>query len=105
VGQGYTVEGQKTGEEKFGALQIEVIPDFEEDLRYWTRAPREATEPRQPDLAGLILPMLNDQRTPFELSLRSGDKLRSYPRNPIQTVPLTISDLVPPSTHIHLKVG
>jgi len=40
VGAGYTVEGQITGEEKFGGLQIEVIPVYRQDLKTWFRALR-----------------------------------------------------------------
>lgn len=91
VGSGYTVEGQKTGEEKFGGLQIEIIPSYEKSLRTWLPEPmgRGAANdkfdwPR----------VLDEQKTPSELGLNPGNKIRSYPSSPVYYAPYAIADLV-----------
>jgi hypothetical protein len=73
VGSGYTVEGQKTGEEKFGGLQIEIIPSYERRLRTWQPDPT-----RQGRITGLFdeSKSLDEGKTPSELNLNPGVKIR-----------------------------
>jgi hypothetical protein len=103
VGSGYTVEGQKTGEEKHGGLQIEIIPSYQNNLRAWLREPLEGTTSASIDWSNT----LDEQKTPSELRLNPGAKIRSYPANPTYSVPYEISDLLgnTPGYTAHVKVG
>ena len=94
MGSGYTVEGQKTSEEKHGGLQIEVIPEFRARLRWWF--------PDREDLAVYDslgsasvnkTQVLDEMNTPAELGFRVGDTLRSYPIEFERKVELTVGDL------------
>jgi hypothetical protein len=90
VGSGYTVEGQKTGEEKFGGLQIEIVPSFEPQLRTWLPEPiGRDTMPDSFDWPSV----LDEQKNPSELKLNPGTKIRSYPSPPTYSAPYQISDL------------
>lgn len=84
MGSGYSVEGQITGKEKFGGLQIEVIPSYRRHLKMWELAPKPG-EPEQVD-CGYHAEYL----TPEKLGLRPFDKLRTYSN---LQVPLKIPDL------------
>ena len=84
VGSGYSVEGQITGKENFGGLQIEVIPSYRRGLKVWGHAIKPG-EPEQVDFEHL-----DEYKTPARLGLKPFDKLRAY--SDLQ-VPLKISDL------------
>jgi hypothetical protein len=106
VGSGYTVEGQKTGEEKHGGLQIEIIPSYKENLRVLLREPREDTEQGISNTALDWSRRLDELKTSAELSLLPGDKIRSYPANPTDSVPYVLLDLIADSQNeeTHVKV-
>ena len=106
MGSGYTVEGQKTGEEKFGGLQIEIIPSFQKNLRVWLRDPTDGTEQMATSASFDWSNILNEQKTPSELMLNPGAKIRSYPPAPTYPVPYEISDLMrnTPDDGAHVKV-
>ncbi len=90
MGSGYTVEGQKTGVEKFGGLQIEIIPSYEERLR--TFLPEPTGSSTLNDLLDLSC-ILDEEKTPLELGMRPGAKIRSYPSMPTYWASCVISDL------------
>ncbi|KAL4997886.1 hypothetical protein BDV10DRAFT_201560 [Aspergillus recurvatus] len=68
VGSGYTVEGQVSGKEKFGGIQIEVIPSYE---RY-THAFSYSTEKGFVEYAA-------EHNTPRDYALKDGDKVIMAP--------------------------
>ena len=84
MGSGYSVEGQVIGKEKFGGLQIEVIPSHRRHLETWVLA----TEPGEPEQDGYGYRA--GYHTPAQLGLKLSDKLRTYSN---LDVPLKISDL------------
>ena len=88
VGSGYTIEGQKTGKENIGGLQIEVTPAYKSALKIWFRD--SDNEP------GVITPSqgLHEQSTPADNDIKPGNKLRVHPVPPLHEVPYNISDLV-----------
>jgi hypothetical protein len=99
------VEGQKTGKEKFGGLQIEIIPSYERELRTWQLEP---TEQGKMTVSFDSSKNLDEQKTPSELGLKSGVKIRLYPSHPTYWAPYQISDLTgtaPPSEGILVKVS
>lgn len=87
VGSGYTVEGQKTGEEKHGGLQIEVIPAYQKKVASWLVATEEEA------LRDTYL-HLDEARTPAELGLATGAKIRSYPPESTYQRPAILSDMI-----------
>jgi hypothetical protein len=89
VGSGYTVEGQKTREEKFGGLQIEIIPSYETGLRTYLL---EATVSESATAPFDRSKILDEQKTPSELKLTPGAKIRSYPSSPTYCAPYEICD-------------
>lgn len=106
MGSGYTVEGQKTKEEKHGGLQIEVIPAFSQLLRWWSKD----TDP------GFIANYtgheivdkrdgLDEMKTPRELGLGIGDTIRSYPNEVSFSKPVTIKELYEKNPGSPWKVG
>lgn len=107
VGSGYTVEGQKTGEEKHGGLQIEIIPAFRQTPTRWLAAtvkPEYALY-EDPDL------YLDETKTPAELGLEVGSKVRVYPSPATYTVPVEVRDIAVDGedsgddvTNLHLEV-
>ena len=103
VGAGYTVEGQKTGEERFGGLQIEIIPSYERGLRTWQleHAGQGGRTVVFDDSKNL-----DERKTPSELRLSPGVKIRSYPSHPTYWAPYQISELTgaTPNEDIHLRV-
>ncbi|KAL3431832.1 hypothetical protein BDV09DRAFT_206421 [Aspergillus tetrazonus] len=64
VGSGYTVEGQVSGKEKFGGIQIEVIPSYERD----THTFGYSTEQGRVKYAA-------EHDTPGDYALKDGDKV------------------------------
>lgn len=91
VGSGYTVEGQKTGEEKHGGLPIEIIPSFRRNLRKWLEEPGKPVA--SDELANCLnYNGLNESKTPRELGLEVGSIIRLYPRVAHERVPCSISD-------------
>ncbi|RFU29847.1 hypothetical protein B7463_g6513, partial [Scytalidium lignicola] len=105
LGSGYTVEGQKTGEEKHGGLQIKIIPSYEENLRLWIKEGKDGMKEGVSTGTFDRSACLDERKTPRQLSLVSGDKIRLYPANPTFSVPYTISDLTGDiqSGEIHIK--
>ena len=104
VGSGYTVEGQKTGQEKFGGLQIEIVPSFQTNLRTWQLAPTDQDRRVVPfDFSK----SLDEQKTPSELGLEAGVKIRLYPSHPTYWAPYQIRDLIGTarSEDTHVKVS
>lgn len=83
VGSGYTVEGQKTGEEKHGGLQIEIIPEYQRKAQKWLVAKEEEA------LKNYRL-YLDESRTPADHSSprRPGQAVTDIPR-PSKKMPLT----------------
>jgi hypothetical protein len=104
VGAGYTVEGQKTGEEKFGGLQIEIIPSYERGLRTWQLEP---TGQGRSTVLFDESKNLDERKTPSELKLNPGVKIRSYPSRPTYWATYQISELIgtTPKEDTHLKVS
>ena len=95
VGSGYTVEGQKTGEEKHGGLQIEIIPSFRRNLRTWLK--EEDAQPKVWDPSAVTSMFHSgpfETSTPKEQGLIPGDVIRSYPDPAFKTFEYHISDMV-----------
>jgi hypothetical protein len=91
VGSGYTVEGQKTSEEKHGGLQLEVTPQMVRGKRFWSYAKQQSIK-----LEGGYQTRFDEIResfTPRELGCNIGDVLRSYPTEVTYRKPLRIRDL------------
>jgi hypothetical protein len=89
VGSGYTVEGQKSGEEKHGGIQIEIIPAYQKNVAKWLAA----TEGEA--LQNVCL-YLDEAKTPAELGLKTGAKIRSYPPDATYQRLVILSDLIAP---------
>ncbi|OAG42872.1 hypothetical protein AYO21_02823 [Fonsecaea monophora] len=89
LGSGYTVEGQKTGEEKHGGLQIEIIPAFQERLRTWAK-----DQTGDISASDLEYGRLNEHSTPRQLGLGVGNTIRLYPEKAVEYVPATVADMV-----------
>ncbi|EFR05201.1 integral membrane protein [Nannizzia gypsea CBS 118893] len=89
LGSGYTVESQKTGEDRHGGLQIEVIPAYRTGLRKWYFDENQRVDEFFFDDG----PFLDEQRTPAELGFKPGDKIRSYPADPIYHTPTTVQEM------------
>jgi|ERR1700733_14539125 hypothetical protein len=104
VGAGYTVEGQKTGEERFGGLQIEIIPSYERGLKTWQLG---HTEQGGRTVVFDESRNLDERKTPSELRLSPGVKIRSYPSRPTYWAPYQISELTGAALNedMHLKVS
>ena len=86
VGSGYTVEGQKTGKEKHGGLQLEIIASYKVGLAKWL------VEERDEALWDLDY-FLDELKTPAELGLQAGDTIRSYPPDPTLLRDAIVDDL------------
>lgn len=86
VGSGYTVEGQKTGEEKHGGLQIEIIPAYPQKAQKWLAA----TEEEALQDPGLYL---DESKTPAQLGLEAGTQVRVYPSPPTYGKSVEVGDL------------
>lgn len=92
MGSGYTTEGQKTGKQKYGGLQIEVIPEYQKGLRKWL--PDNLTDAFMTNiLDGTHYHGLSEMSTPLELHLQLGQKIRSYPPSLTFEKPIEIADL------------
>lgn len=87
MGSGYTVEGQKTGEEKHGGIQLEIIPSYTRSFRDWLK---EET----PDVLNDPYARLDELKTPEQLGLKPGDKILSYAEKATYSRPHTIGDLI-----------
>jgi hypothetical protein len=95
VGSGYTVEGQKTGEEKHGGLQIEIIPRLQPELRVWMKSAGIPIDPEKfPELSLSPSHRLEERKTPRHLGLAPGEKIRSYPPLAFKKMPCSVSDIV-----------
>lgn len=106
MGSGYTIEGQKTSKEKHGGLQLEVIPEFEQNLRFWSRdtddhiryiSTGSAAFQRSKGVPEIL--------TPAELNVRAGDKLRCYPYECIYSESYKLQDLVDEELCITFQVS
>ena len=106
MGSGYTVEGQKTGEEKHGGLQIEIIPSYQQQLRVWLREPTNGVQPEITNAFFEWANTLNEFMTPSELKMSPGDAIRCYPASPTYEEPLKIAGLDRDvlEGNIHVKV-
>jgi hypothetical protein len=104
VGAGYTVEGQKTGEERFGGIQIEIDHSYERGLRTWQL---EHAGQGGKTVVFDESKNLDERKTPSELRLSPGAKMRSYPSSPTYWAPYQISELIEtaPNEEIHLRVS
>ncbi|EOA92167.1 uncharacterized protein SETTUDRAFT_134260 [Exserohilum turcica Et28A] len=91
LGSGYTVEGQKTSEEKHGGLQIEITPEMLPDLRFWSDAKQKyiTLGPYRS-----LIDDLDESDTPEELGYKVGDVLRSYPTDEAYHEPFRVRDFV-----------
>lgn len=80
-------KGQKTGEEKHGGLQIEIIPSYRSGLRFWHRdeSPDEYDDSYDS--------FLDDMKTPRDLGFEPGGEIRSYPPNLILLEPADIQEM------------
>ncbi|ENI00582.1 hypothetical protein COCC4DRAFT_53609 [Bipolaris maydis ATCC 48331] len=92
LGSGYTVEGQKTSEEKHGGLQLEVTPEMIQGERLWSYAKRHYITFRGGYNYGSD--GLKESYTPRELGCKIGDVLRSYPSDKTYRTPFRIRDLI-----------
>ena len=95
VGSGYTVEGQKTGEEKHGGLQLEIIPSYQANLRSWVNGNFHIESSALEDVYGdpFRNSRLDEKKTPRQLGLSPENTLSAYPRQAYKAVPCTISDV------------
>jgi hypothetical protein len=84
LGSGYTVEGQKTSEEKYGGLQIEVIPEYQTNLRLWVADGDVSSKSNH----------ISEMKTPADEGLSPGSIVRSYPAVTAELVPCTIDDMI-----------
>ena len=103
MGSGYTVEGQKTGEEKHGGFQIEIIPSYRSGLRFW-----HSDEPPDEYDDNYHSFIDDDMKTPRDLGFNPGDRIRSYPPDPIQLKPAQIWEMAgttDTSAKIRVKVS
>lgn len=91
MGSGYTVEGQKAGEEKHGGLQIEIIPAYRQREQNWLAAAEEE-ELQEPRLYHDRY--LDESKTPAELGMVAGAKVRLYPSPPSYDRPGEVGDSV-----------
>lgn len=88
MGFGYTVEGQKTGEEKYGGLQMEIIPGYRRRGQKWLAAAEE--DFRHPHLYYSKY----ESKTPAQLGMTVGAKVRLYPSPPSYDKPVEVGDLI-----------
>lgn len=95
MGSGYTVEGQKTSEESFGGLQIEIIPEMQVSFRSFYKDDDFHIGQYSTGRIYFDKTMeIGEHNTPLEVGCSPGDCVRSYPRNPISSVPFSVRDLV-----------
>lgn len=87
------MEGQKTGEEKHGGLQIEIIPELQPKLRVWRRDSSFIDDPYNFRGAS-SLDCLPEHKTPQSLCMTPGVKLRSYPCPGFKERVCLVSDVV-----------
>lgn len=93
MGSGYTVEGQKTSEEKYGGLQIEIIPELKQRLRDWIRPLPESTKLETMDELKLSKMCVNEFRTPKQEELKVGDVMHSFVNPVIRPEWVLVRDL------------
>jgi hypothetical protein len=94
VGSGYTVEGQKTGEEKHGGLQLEIVPSYEPNLRLWSMDDFENIPKTIPEWYNTSKTFRGEEWTPRQINLQAGDTIKSFPVPAFWDAPCVISDLV-----------
>lgn len=92
MGSGYTVEGQKTSEEKHGGLQLEVTPEMMQGKQLWSYAKQQYITFKGDNK--YRNDGLKEFYTPRELGCKIGDVLRSYPNDPTYQTRFQIRDLV-----------
>jgi hypothetical protein len=103
VGSGYTTEGQKTGEENYGGLQIKIIPEYHRELRRYLPDNLNAAT-MTAILNGDNSHYLPELSTPLELGLQLGEKIRSYPFDSTFSRPAKIADIIgPDETKVDLR--
>lgn len=84
VGSGYTVEGQITGEEKYGGIQMEIIPSYHTGRWIYSYEDQEG-----------IWKNLEEGKTPKDYQLVDGDQVIMKPRMPTKR-PAQIRDFFKP---------
>jgi hypothetical protein len=84
VGSGYTLEGQITGEEKFGGIQIEVVPSYQKiNMMSFSYGNREGGRTH-----------ITESQTPREYGLEGGSKIAMLPNPPTFSRIARICDLL-----------
>ncbi|KAI4950449.1 hypothetical protein J4E91_004331 [Alternaria rosae] len=103
LGSGYTVEGQKAAEEKYGGLQLEVTPQLFSHQRLWSDASRQCVSIEHGNLAWTD--SLCERNTPQELQYKVGDILKSYSTDLSRREPFRIKYLFEPGRSSTFEVG
>jgi hypothetical protein len=82
VGGGYTVEGQITGNENFGGIQVEVIPSYQKvNMMMFSYESQDATRTH-----------ILEAQTPRDYKLEGGSKIAMVPNPPTFSRPPRIRD-------------
>ena len=82
VGSGYTAEGQITGKEKFGGIQIEVVPSYQKlNMMSFSYENQEGTWTH-----------IVEAQTPRDYRLEGGSKIAMVPNPPTFSRPARIHD-------------
>ncbi|KAI4960067.1 hypothetical protein J4E86_001686 [Alternaria arbusti] len=94
LGSGYTVEGQKTAEERYGGLQLEVTPQLSGHRRLWSDTRRQCVSIERGNVS--YTDSLWEAKTPQELQYKVGDILKSYSPDLTRREPFWIKYLSEP---------
>ncbi|RYN81249.1 hypothetical protein AA0120_g10205 [Alternaria tenuissima] len=99
LGSGYTVEGQKTAEEKHGGFQLEITPEMLPNRRMWSRDRHQHIRIRGEHVE--YFNSIKEMETPRIIGCRINDILRSYPvdlayREPFRIKHILGSRSIPP---------
>ncbi|KAH3745098.1 Ubiquitin-60S ribosomal protein L40 [Pelomyxa schiedti] len=89
LGSGYTVEGQLTGKEQVGGLEIRVYPRVSKDF--------EAFSIGKPEADSMV--PLDITKTPRELGLQEGDLVSLKSKEFMPPRPALLGDIVPTTTN------
>jgi hypothetical protein len=105
VGAGYTVEGQKTGKENKGGLQIEVTTAYETGLRIWTSDDRSTGVTTEGFLSSFGLPSLDENKSLIDLGYKPGQKVLCLPPWSSHMVPTNVVDIAGSNCEVTLSVS